>query len=222
MKKTNKKLIIIGGEGNGGVIASCIDDHRKKYNDFEWEVAGFLEDSGKFENIFGLPILGKTNDIKYFLEQDVYFMFAIHMVGKNKLNEKIYFKLNIPLDRFATIVHKTAFVATNVVLEPGVFVMSNAYIGHSSHVGYCSLVMANAVIGHNVIVGPLCHFTAGSMTSGYLSIGRVSSVAAGATILGGRNIGNYSVAGAHSLITKDIPDGEIHVGSPARFLRNTE
>ena len=40
----NKKVIIIGGEGNGGIVAACIEDNRKKFNDFEWVVAGFLND----------------------------------------------------------------------------------------------------------------------------------------------------------------------------------
>ena len=40
----NKKVIIIGGEGNGGVIAACIEDTRKLYGDLEWEVAGFVND----------------------------------------------------------------------------------------------------------------------------------------------------------------------------------
>lgn len=40
----NKKVIIIGGEGNGGVIAACIEDNRKRFGDLEWEVAGFVND----------------------------------------------------------------------------------------------------------------------------------------------------------------------------------
>ena len=40
----NKKVIIIGGEGNGGVIAACIEDNRRRFGDPEWEVAGFVND----------------------------------------------------------------------------------------------------------------------------------------------------------------------------------
>ena len=38
-------------------------------------------------------------------------------------------------------------------------------------------------------------------------------------ILEKKKMGDYSVAGAHSLITHDIPDNEIWVGSPAKFMK---
>ena len=55
----NKKVIIIGGEGNGGVIAACIEDNRRRFGDPEWEVAGFVND---YETqVCGYPVLGRTD-----------------------------------------------------------------------------------------------------------------------------------------------------------------
>lgn len=215
----NKKVIIIGGEGNGGVIASCIEDNRERFNDYEWELAGFLNDFEKGKDINGYPVLGGTDEIDKFLKEDYYFMYAIHMIGRNVKSEEVFKKMSIPIDRFATIIHKTAFVAKNAILEPGVFVMSNSYIGPATKIGYCTLIMANALIGHNTTVGPMCHFSVGSITSSYINIGKVSDVTLGAKVLEKRNIGDYAVAGASSLITRDIPDYEIHIGSPAKFLK---
>jgi dTDP-4-amino-4,6-dideoxy-D-glucose acyltransferase len=42
---------------------------------------------------------------------------------------------------------------------------------------------------------------------------------ASVTILPGVTMGECSCAGAGSLVTRDIPDGEIHGGVPARFLK---
>lgn len=215
----NKQVLIIGGEGNGGVVASCIEDNRKRFNDFEWEVAGFINDFEKGGKINNYPVLGGTDEIAKFLEQDYYFIYAIHMIGRNVKSEEVFLKLNIPRERFATIIHKTAFVADNALIEPGVFIMSNCYIGPASKIGMCTLIMANSVIGHNTTIGNLCHFSVGSITSSYIEIGNVSDVSLGAKVLEKRKIGNYAVAGANSLITHDIPDYEIHVGSPAKFLK---
>lgn len=215
----SKKVIIIGGEGNGGVIASCIEDNRLRFNDLEWEVAGFLNDYEIGKTINGYPVLGGTDDVEKFLKEDYYFMYAIHIIGRNVKNEEVFLKMNIPDNRFATIIHKTAFVANNAVLEPGVFAMSNTYIGPAAHIGKCTLIMANALIGHNTTVGPLCHFSVGSITSSYITIGKVSDVTLGAKVLEKRKIGDYAIAGANSLITRDIPDYEIHVGSPAKFFK---
>lgn len=218
----SKKILIIGGEGNGGVVASLIEDNRKSFNDLEFEVAGFLNDYEKGKTINDYPVMGGTDDIIDFLEQDYYFIFAIHMIGRNILTEQVFSKMKIPLNRFATVVHKSAFVANNAVLEPGVVVMSNAYIGPKAHIGACSLVLANVLIGHNTITGPLCHFSVGAIVSSYVKIGKVSDVTLGARVLEKRTLGDYSVVGAHSLVTKDIPDYEIHVGSPAKFMKKVK
>jgi acetyltransferase-like isoleucine patch superfamily enzyme len=163
--------------------------------------------------------LGGTDEIDRFINDNFYFVYAIHMIGRNILTEEVFNKMNIPVEKFAIIVHKSAFIADNAVLEPGVVVMSNTYIGPKAHIGACSLILANALIGHNTTVGPLCHFSVGSITSSYITIGKVSDVTLGARVLEKRKIGNYAVAGAHSLVTRDIPDYEIHVGSPAKFLK---
>lgn len=214
----SKKVVIIGGEGNGGVIASCVEDNRRRFSDDEWEVVGFVNDYEK--EVCGYPVLGGTNDVSKLLENpEYYFMWGIHMIGRNILTEKVFRKVALPDDRLATIVHRSAFVAESAVLEPGVFVMSNCYVGPQSTIGKCSLMMSNSLIGHNTIVGPLCHFSVGSITSSYISIGLCSDVTLGARVIEKRKIGNFAVAGAGSVVTKDIPDYEIHVGIPAKFLK---
>ena len=97
--------------------------------------------------------------------------------------------------------------------------MSNCYVGPQSHIGQCTLMMANSLIGHNTTVGPLCHFSVGSITSSYITIGKCSDVTLGAKVIEKRKIGDFAVAGAGSLVTHDIPDYEIHVGTPAKFMK---
>jgi acetyltransferase EpsM len=214
----NKKVIIIGGEGNGGVIAACIENNRNRFHDLEWEVQGFVNDYEK--TVSGYPVLGGTYDIQSLLnETNSYFMWGIHMIGRNILTEQMYRKANIPKERFATIIHKSAFVADNSTIEPGVFINTNCYIGSEAHIGQCSMVMANSLIGHNAIIGSLCHFSSGSNTSSYVKTGLCSDVALGAIVLEKIKIGNFAVAGAGALILHDIPDYEIHIGNPAKFLK---
>ena len=181
-------------------------------------MAGFVND---YETqVCGYPVLGRTDDVGKLLENPEYhFMWGIHMIGRNILTEKTFRRVNIPRERFATIVHKTAFVADSAILEPGAFVMSNCYVGAQARIGQCSLMMANSLVGHNTTVGPLCHFSVGSITSSYITIGLCSDVTLGAKVIEKVKIGNFAVAGAGSLVTRDIPDYEIHVGTPARFMK---
>lgn len=113
----------------------------------------------------------------------------------------------------------TTFLNQDTSVLTGVFVMSNCYVGPSAHIGLCCMLMANSLVAHDTRVGPLCHFSAGSITGSYNTIGKCSSIAYGTVVLEKKNIGNFAVAGASSLVTKDIPDGEIHIGIPARFMK---
>lgn len=214
----SKKLLIIGGEGNAGTIAACVEDNIARYNDKEWEIAGFIND---FEqSVCGYPVLGKISDIKKFVEDtDFYFSWGIHLVCRNILTEKMFKAANIPDERLATIVHKSAFVAKSAILDAGVFIMSNCYIGQNAHIGKASLIMANCSIAHDVEIGALCHCSIGSNMTGYSKLGYCADMAVGATILAHKKVGNFAMLGAASLATHDIPDYEIHAGIPAKFLK---
>ena len=53
-------------------------------------------------------------------------------------------------------------------------------------------------------------------------IKRGAWIGAHTTILKGVTVGEKSVVGACSVVTKDIPDGEIWAGNPAHFIRKIE
>jgi acetyltransferase-like isoleucine patch superfamily enzyme len=46
-----------------------------------------------------------------------------------------------------------------------------------------------------------------------------ASIGAGSVILGGITIGKKAMIGAGSIVTKDVPDGELWFGNPAKFIR---
>ena len=54
------------------------------------------------------------------------------------------------------------------------------------------------------------------------TVKRGASIGAGSTILCGVTIGEHAVIGIGSVVTKDVPAGEVWVGNPARFLKKVE
>lgn len=214
----SKKVVIIGGEGNGGVIASCIEDNRNRFNDLEWEVAGFLND---FETeVDGFPVIGKLSDLNRLInETDYYFMWAIHLVARNYKTAEMFESANIPEERLATIIHKSAFIGKDAILRPGAFVMYNSYVGPNAYIGKCSLVMANCSIGHDTHIDDICHCSVGSIMTGYSRLDYCSDMAVGATIIAYKVVGRFSMVAANAVGTHDIPEGEIWAGTPAKFLK---
>ena len=87
------------------------------------------------------------------------------------------------------------------------------------------------VIGDNVLIGPnvgiytVNHaFNRKNRADGYeralpVRIGHDVWIGGNVSILGGVTIGNGSIIAAGSVVTKDIPDGVIAAGNPARVLR---
>ena len=214
----SKKVVIIGGEGNGGVIASCVEDNRKRFGDMEWEVVGFVND---FEQtVCGYPVIGKMADIPRLSEQtSFYFSWAIHLVGRNYKTAEMFALANIPKERLATIVHKSAFIGEGATLCPGAFVMYNCYIGPNAHIGKCSLIMANCSIGHDTYIDDLCHCSVGAIMTGYSRLSYCSDLAVGATLIAYKVVGKYSMVAANALGTHDVPEGEIWAGTPAKLLK---
>lgn len=215
-----KKVIIIGGEGNGGVAAACISDMRKNYNINDYEVYGFLNDFvPEGEKINGHPCLGGLKNIEKYLKEDFYFIYAIHSISHAPLRIKVFESLNIPDEKLITLIHPLTFIGEGVELAPGVMVMANSYIGPATKIGKCTFVMANCAIGHNNNIGGFCHFSVGAICSSVLTIGDGCDVALNATVMEKVTMGNFSVVGAGALCLKDVEPYQVVVGSPAKHLK---
>ncbi|MBW8034277.1 MAG: acyltransferase [Planctomycetes bacterium] len=107
-------------------------------------------------------------------------------------------------------------------------------VGDNSYIGRWSIILANqsVVIGNDCLVAPGCHITDVNhgiepgelirkqpLSSKPVLIGNDVWIGAGSSILPGVTIGDGAVIGARSVVTHDVPDGAIFVGSPAKLLR---
>ena len=53
-------------------------------------------------------------------------------------------------------------------------------------------------------------------------IGNNGVIGGGATVIAGCVVGNNAVLGAGSVLTKDLPEGEVWAGNPAKFMMTRE
>jgi acetyltransferase-like isoleucine patch superfamily enzyme len=119
-------------------------------------------------------------------------------------------------------------------------IQKNANIGKrckiSSHTFICEGVTIgdNCFIGHSVVFindnHPRSVNVDGQLESEKdwagrfvaTRIGHNVSIGSNATILGGVTIGDGALIGAGSVVTKNIPPGQVWVGNPAKILRKSQ
>ncbi|MBL7191533.1 acetyltransferase [bacterium] len=222
MNDSKKNVIIIGGLGNGSVIAAAIRDaNRRGYN--EWQAVGYLNDRIiKGDSIEGLPVLGSLDDIQYFTCKGYYFIYTIYRIDGQNYRIELFKRLNIPEEQLAVFIHPAAYIADNVHIGFGTVVMPNVSISPGTTIGKCCLIMVNATIGHNNKIGAHCHFAAQSCLGAYLNIGDGVHIGLNATVRENLTLGKYSALGMGAVLLNDIKEYEIWAGVPAKFLRNSK
>lgn len=218
----SKKIIILGGVGNGSVIANAIVDANKR-GDYEWQFAGYLNDRlSKAETIEGYPILGKLEDIQKMVNEGYYFINTIFRIDGQQERVDMFESLCIPENQLATFIHPLSYIAPNVTLGLGTVIMPNVSVSSGTVFGNGCLVMVGATIGHDNNIGKYCHFAAQSCVGAYLKIADGVHIGLNATIRENLTIGKNSTLGMGSVLTKNIGENEIWVGTPAKFLRMAE
>jgi len=212
-----KKIIILGGQGDGVVVASFINDVTQISKD-TINLLGFLNDSGEQE-IYGYPVLGTLKDARKFLdEDDIYFISALLKVKYSYSRSKLIESLDIPLSKFTTIIHptaaisKSASIGSDTVIAPHVTVMPNVIIKN-----HCS-VRASASIGHDCKIDDFCYIGPNATLSGRAKMMTGAHLGPNSSVSDAKVLGTHSVVGIGSCILRDVNDFDIMIGCPARKI----
>jgi acetyltransferase EpsM len=216
MNHNMKKLIIIGGFGNGSVVASTVNDINKQKP--EWEILGFLNDRDEGP-INGLPVLGSITPetvAPYLNQADVFFYWALVSVKLRKDFTKRLFDLGIPEERFATLVHPTAIVSDHAKLGYGVSVQPFVNIGPGVRIANYVHVFAQAMIGHDAKLDNFAYVANNACVGAHVHLEEGAYVGTNATTRENLTLGEWSLTGIGSVVVKDVAPGQIVIGNPAR------
>ncbi len=133
-----------------------------------------------------------------------------------------------------TVVRSGAQVGDGTILGRGVYVGPGARIGERCKVQNQALVYEPAVLGDGVFIGPAVVLTNDTYPRAVTTDGRRkgaddwepvgvtleegASVGARAVCVAPVRIGRWASVGAGSVVTRDVPDYALVVGSPARRI----
>lgn len=119
-----------------------------------------------------------------------------------------------------------AIIGENCNICSQCFIENEVKIGNNVTIKNGVYLWDGIVIEDNVQIGPNVTFTNDKYPRAKQPfelqrtlIKKGASVGAATVILGGITIGENAMIGAGSVVTKDVPDNELWIGNPAKFVR---
>jgi acetyltransferase EpsM len=124
--------------------------------------------------------------------------------------------------RWATVVHPSAVVMPSATIGEGSVVFAQALVHTNARVGRHVIINSGALIEHDAVLGDGASMGPGVSMAGRVRIGRASFISTGAAIAPRVSIGAGTIVGAGAVVVKDLPDGVLAYGVPARVVRKLE
>lgn len=193
------RLVIIGAGGHARVVADIA--RLCGYKDII-----FLDDADV------AMASGKVSDYdKYSKVGD--FIIAI---GNSHVRKKIQTMLESKGCHIVTLIHPSAVIGSNVLIDTGSVVMAGAIVNTGARIGKGVILNTCCSVDHDSVVSDYCHISVGAHLAGSVTIGERSFVCAGATIINNISICDDCVIGAGAAVIKNINHSGTYVGVPAK------
>jgi UDP-2-acetamido-3-amino-2,3-dideoxy-glucuronate N-acetyltransferase len=117
-------------------------------------------------------------------------------------------------------IQKNASVGQRCKISSHTFICEGVHIGDEVFVGH-GVMFTNTLLPHSVNPdGSLQSDGDWECLPTYIERG--ASIGSGSVILCGITIHERAVIGAGAVVTKDVPAGEIWIGNPARYFKNSD
>lgn len=186
-----------------------------------WNVLGFIDDDKNHwgKEYSGVKVLGGRNILPNFPSANI---LAVPGNPENFLKRaKIITLLDVPLDRYVTIIDPNARIAPDAKIGKNTVLMANVVISCSVEIGNHCVVLPNTVVAHDSSIGDYSLIGSNVTISGSCTIGSICYVGSGTNIKDHITIGKQCLVGLGSCVIRDVPDNTVVAGNPARYLRKT-
>lgn len=143
-------------------------------------------------------------------------------VGEPQNRKKLYEKVIEDGYKTATLIHPDVHVPSTSKIGQGVIITSGVYISTNVHVEDNVLVNVHCVIGHDVILQRNAVLSPNVALGGNCNIGANSYIGMSVPVKEGIIIGSDTVIGMGSVVLRDIPEGVVAMGNPARAMAKND
>lgn len=208
------ELVIWGASGHARVVADIVRLQGR------YTLVGFLDDVHPERQ--GMPfcdatILGGQEQLEGLLREGVRtILFGFGNVEARLRLSDLVKGMGFQL---ATAIHPAAVVASDVKIGSGTVIKAGAVIDPGVTLGENVIVGASVTIAHESSVATGVRISAGAQLGGSSHVEKGAWVGIGAIIKDRVKVGAFSLVGAGSVVVRNIPDGVVARGVPARVVR---
>ena len=158
-------------------------------------------------------ISGAFNDmLRYSQRYDGCFV----AVGCNHTRWQIFRQLCSSGANLPNIVHPKAVVSSLATIGAGNFLGANSIIQPGAVIHDYVVINTSTVIEHDCTIGTASHICPNVALAGGVKVGSNCLIGTGTSVIPGICIGDGSSVGAGSVVIRDVMDGSVVVGNPAK------
>ena len=215
---TARPLLLVGAGGLAREVLSAV----RAFDPPRWDVLGFLDDNASRhgELIDGVPVLGPLDAVAE--HPDAAVVICTASTRDQASRRRIAARLDLPAQRYATVVHPTASVARGTVIGAGSVLLAFVAVTAPQEIGAHVVVMPHTTITHDDRIAGFATFASRVALAGGVSVGEAAYLGSGALVREGRSVGAGALIGMGAVVLDDVPPFEAWVGVPARRLRTLQ
>lgn len=208
------KSVIIGAGKYGEVYLSYLKDSGV-------DVVGFLDDDPKVadKQFGGLPVLGPISILPTL--KDRYGITAVYCpLGNNKLRVKFLREAASLGYETPSYIHPSVIISPNVEIGNGVYILLGTQIMPYTKIENFVMISMNVSIAHHNVLKTGTFLSTGCNFGASIVAEENSYCGIGSTIMTGlHRIGKDCLIGAGAVVIKDVPDGAVMAGVPAKIIK---
>ena len=210
-------VVVVGAGGFGRETLDVIEAWNASARGEPLRVAGVADDAPSELSLArlaarGVAHLGPVAEVLAMEPADHYLI----GIGAGTAKEQIAAQFDGAGWSAASVVHPAASIGSVSRLGPGAIVCGGVQVSTNVELGRHVHLNPNATVGHDAVLADFVSVNPGAIVSGEVRIGVRTLIGAGAVVLQGLAIGADATVGASACVTRDVADGLVVMGVPAR------